>query len=87
MSTSGKRRNYQIRKAYIPMGPPEPPMGRHPNEPPQEPATLIVSSRATTLGLPSKEDIGRAVVALCGPELGYLTGVTIPLDGGQANFD
>lgn len=61
MSTSGKRRNYQIRKAYIPMGPPEPPMGRHPNEPPQEPATLIVSSRATTLGLPSKEDIGRAV--------------------------
>ncbi len=34
-----------------------------------------------------EEDIGRAVVALCGPELGYLTGVTIPLDGGQANFD
>lgn len=34
-----------------------------------------------------EEDIGRAVVALCGPELGYLTGATIPLDGGQANFD
>lgn len=32
-------------------------------------------------------DIGRAVVALCQPELGYLTGATIPLDGGQANFD
>lgn len=32
-------------------------------------------------------DIGRAVVMLCGPEAAYLTGATIPLDGGQANFD
>ena len=34
-----------------------------------------------------EEDIGRAVVALCSPDMGYLTGATIPLDGGQANFD
>lgn len=34
-----------------------------------------------------EEDIGRAVAALCGSELAYLTGATIPLDGGQANFD
>lgn len=34
-----------------------------------------------------ENDIGRAVVALCQPELSYLTGATIPLDGGQANFD
>jgi NAD(P)-dependent dehydrogenase (short-subunit alcohol dehydrogenase family) len=34
-----------------------------------------------------EEDIGRAVVALCGPDMSYLTGATIPLDGGQANFD
>ena len=34
-----------------------------------------------------EEDIGWAIVALCGPEMGYLTGATIPLDGGQANFD
>ena len=34
-----------------------------------------------------EEDIGRAVAALCGQDLGYLTGATIPLDGGQANFD
>lgn len=34
-----------------------------------------------------EEDIGRAVVALCAGELDYLTGATIPLDGGQANFD
>lgn len=33
-----------------------------------------------------EEDIGRAVVALCSPDMGYLTGATIPLDGGQANF-
>ena len=34
-----------------------------------------------------EQDIGRAVVALCGSDLAYLTGATIPLDGGQANFD
>ncbi|WP_395397657.1 SDR family oxidoreductase [Novosphingobium sp. BL-8A] len=34
-----------------------------------------------------EEDIGQALVALCGADLGYLTGATIPLDGGQANFD
>lgn len=34
-----------------------------------------------------EEDIGRALVALCGQDLQYLTGATIPLDGGQANFD
>lgn len=33
-----------------------------------------------------EEDIGRAIVALCGADLFYLTGATIPLDGGQANF-
>lgn len=34
-----------------------------------------------------EEDIGQAVVELCSPAMGYLTGATIPLDGGQANFD
>ena len=34
-----------------------------------------------------EEDIGQALVGLCSPEMGYLTGATIPLDGGQANFD
>ena len=33
-----------------------------------------------------EHDIGRAVVALVGPDLRYLTGATIPLDGGQAFF-
>jgi NAD(P)-dependent dehydrogenase (short-subunit alcohol dehydrogenase family) len=33
-----------------------------------------------------EEDIGVAVVALCAPEMHYLTGATIPLDGGQAYF-
>jgi NAD(P)-dependent dehydrogenase (short-subunit alcohol dehydrogenase family) len=31
-------------------------------------------------------DIGRAVVFLCGPDSRYVTGITLPLDGGQANF-
>lgn len=34
-----------------------------------------------------EEDIGGAVVALCSDNMAYLTGATIPLDGGQANFD
>lgn len=34
-----------------------------------------------------EQDIGRAVAALCGADFGYLTGATVPLDGGQANFD
>jgi NAD(P)-dependent dehydrogenase (short-subunit alcohol dehydrogenase family) len=34
-----------------------------------------------------EEDIGRAVAALCSQDMAYLTGATIPLDGGQANFD
>lgn len=34
-----------------------------------------------------EEDVGRAVVALCGSDMAYVTGATIPLDGGQANFD
>jgi NAD(P)-dependent dehydrogenase (short-subunit alcohol dehydrogenase family) len=34
-----------------------------------------------------EEDIGRAVVSLCGPDMAYLTGATIPLDGGQAKLD
>lgn len=33
-----------------------------------------------------EQDIGRAVAMLCGPDAHYLTGATVPLDGGQANF-
>lgn len=32
-------------------------------------------------------DIAEALVGLCEPQFRYLTGATIPLDGGQANFD
>lgn len=30
-----------------------------------------------------EKDIGRAVVFLCGPDSGYITGHTLPIDGGQ----
>ena len=33
-----------------------------------------------------EQDIGRAVVALLSPDMRYLTGAVIPLDGGQAHF-
>jgi NAD(P)-dependent dehydrogenase (short-subunit alcohol dehydrogenase family) len=33
-----------------------------------------------------EQDIGRAVVFLCGPDAGYVTALTMPLDGGQAYF-
>jgi meso-butanediol dehydrogenase/(S,S)-butanediol dehydrogenase/diacetyl reductase len=32
----------------------------------------------------AERDIGRAVVFLCGPDSAYLTGATLPLDGGSA---
>lgn len=53
---------------------------------PEEAAAFF---RTTPLGRIGRleEDIGRAVVALCAPGMGYLTGATVPLDGGQANFD
>jgi NAD(P)-dependent dehydrogenase (short-subunit alcohol dehydrogenase family) len=34
-----------------------------------------------------ERDIGRAIAALCGPDMAYISGATIPVDGGQANFD
>lgn len=34
-----------------------------------------------------ERDIGRAVALLCSPGMGYVSGATIPVDGGQANFD
>ena len=31
-----------------------------------------------------EEDVGRVVVFLCGPDAAYITGHTLPIDGGQA---
>ncbi|WP_373087135.1 SDR family NAD(P)-dependent oxidoreductase [Zhongshania sp.] len=31
-----------------------------------------------------EEDVGRVVVFLCGPDASYITGHTVPIDGGQA---
>ena len=50
------------------------------------------SANAWIKGLPISRigdpelDIGRAVVFLVGPDARYVTGVTLPVDGGQANF-
>lgn len=52
---------------------------------PVEAKAFVASIPMRRIGDP-EADIGRAVVALVGPDLGYLTGATIPLDGGQAFF-
>ena len=52
---------------------------------PDEAAAFIATIPLGRLG-DCEADIGRAVVFLVGPDAGYLTGATIPLDGGQANF-
>lgn len=44
-------------------------------------------SLITGAGQSVGQGIALAIVALCSPGLAYLTGATIPLDGGQANFD
>lgn len=53
---------------------------------PEEAAHFLKSIPLGYLG-DCEGDIGEAVVALCSPKMRYLTGATIPLDGGQANFD
>ncbi|HWU21387.1 MAG TPA: SDR family oxidoreductase [Nocardioides sp.] len=52
---------------------------------PDEAAEFVAAIPMRRLG-DCEGDIGRAVVALVGPDLRYLTGATIPLDGGQAFF-
>ncbi len=52
---------------------------------PEEAEEFIAAIPMKYIGDP-EADIGRAVVSLCGDDLRYLTGATIPLDGGQANF-
>ncbi len=53
---------------------------------PQEAEELFSSIPLRRIG-DCEQDIGRFVVMLVGPDAAYLTGATIPLDGGQANFD
>jgi len=53
---------------------------------PEESAAFIATIPLGRLG-DCEQDIGRAVLLLVSPEASYLTGATIPLDGGQANFD
>jgi len=53
---------------------------------PEEAAAFVKTIPLGRVG-DCEKDIGRAVVFLCGPDSGYLSGATIPLDGGQANFD
>lgn len=52
---------------------------------PEEAEAFVASIPMRRIGDP-EADIGRAVVALVGSDLGYLTGATLPLDGGQAFF-
>lgn len=52
---------------------------------PEEAAEFVATIPMGRIG-DCEHDIGRAVVALVGSDLGYLTGATIPLDGGQAFF-
>ncbi len=52
---------------------------------PEEAAEFVAAIPMKRIGDP-EADIGRAVVALVGSDFQYLTGATLPLDGGQAYF-
>ncbi|NLU81674.1 SDR family oxidoreductase [Rhodococcus sp. HNM0569] len=52
---------------------------------PEEAAEFVAGIPLGRVGDP-ETDIGRAVVFLVGPDAGYLTGATIPLDGGQSRW-
>ncbi len=52
---------------------------------PEEAAAFVASIPMQRIG-DCEEDIGRAVVSIVHPNMRYLTGATVPLDGGQAHF-
>ncbi len=52
---------------------------------PEEAAAFVASIPMRRIGDP-ETDIGNAVAFLVGPDSAYLTGATIPLDGGQARW-
>lgn len=53
---------------------------------PEGPDAYLATVPLRRVGDP-ETDIGAAVVFLAGPGAGYITGATIPVDGGQANWD
>lgn len=53
---------------------------------PEGPDAYLATVPLRRVGDP-EADIGAAVVFLAGPGAGYITGATIPVDGGQANWD
>jgi NAD(P)-dependent dehydrogenase (short-subunit alcohol dehydrogenase family) len=53
---------------------------------PEEAAAFVKTIPLGRVG-DCETDIGAAIVQLVGPGMVYLSGATIPLDGGQANFD
>lgn len=52
---------------------------------PDQAAEFVNSIPMKRIGDP-EQDIGRAVVGLLSPDMRYLTGTTLPLDGGQSYF-
>lgn len=52
---------------------------------PEEAAEFVKTIPMGRIG-DCEDDIGRAIVFLVGPDARYLTGATIPLDGGQARW-
>jgi NAD(P)-dependent dehydrogenase (short-subunit alcohol dehydrogenase family) len=52
---------------------------------PEEAAAFVASIPMRRIG-DCENDIGTAVAFLVGPDAGYLTGATIPLDGGQSRW-
>ncbi|CAM2804668.1 SDR family NAD(P)-dependent oxidoreductase [Prescottella defluvii] len=52
---------------------------------PEEAAAFVASIPMRRIG-DAETDIGNAVAFLVGPDAAYLTGATIPLDGGQARW-
>ena len=62
-----------------------PALKRWTEERPAEAAEFVKTIPGGRIG-DCEQDIGRGVVALLSKDLAYLTGATIPLDGGQAYF-
>lgn len=53
---------------------------------PDGPDAYLTTIPLRRVGEPER-DIGEVIAFLCSAQAGYITGATIPVDGGQANFD
>lgn len=73
-----------VNPGYVrtPGGGPDRGPGRRARDPPEEVVTDILLDRSAIKRLIEPEEVAAVCRWLCGPHTGYITGVSLPVDGG-----